>query len=110
MVTFLLQKNGSFRTKIHYFSYFIKINGCCNGIQWLPNLQFCNMKVILKYLVYSIVIVALTVGCLMIFKNHPEVQLAFVMPGLFIVAYSLIRDDIYQRNAHLFVRSGFRER
>ena len=46
----------------------------------------------------------------MIFKNHPEVQFAFVMPGLFIVAYSLIRDDIYQRNAHLLVRSGFRER
>lgn len=46
----------------------------------------------------------------MIFKNHPEVQFAFVMPGLFIVLYSLIRDDIYQRNAHLLIRTGFRER
>lgn len=68
------------------------------------------MKVILKYILYSVTIVALTVGCLMIFKNHPEVQFAFVMPGLFIIVYSLIRDDIYARNAHMMVRTGFRER
>lgn len=70
-----------------------------------------SMKVIFKYLLYSVSIVALTVGCLVVFKNHPEVQFAFVMPGLFIVVYSLIRDDIYNRtSAHLAIRSGFRER
>jgi len=73
-------------------------------------LKYRSMKILLKYIIYSVTIVGLIVGCLMIFKNHPEVQFAFIMPGAFIIAYSLIRDDIYRRNAHLFVRSGFRER
>ena len=68
------------------------------------------MKVVLKYLIYSIAIVILVVGCLSVFKNHPEVQFAFIMPGLFIVAYSLIRDDIYKRNSISYFRAGLREK
>lgn len=68
------------------------------------------MFVVFKYLLYSVAIVGLVSGCLFIFKNHPEVQFAFLMPGLFILTYSVIRDDIYKRNNITFIRAGFRER
>lgn len=67
-----------------------------------------EMKDILRYMAYSVVIVVLAIGCINIFKSHPEVQFAFIMPGIFIVLYSVIRDDIYKKtNIHL-VRAGFR--
>jgi len=65
------------------------------------------MKVILKYLLFSLTIVGMAIGCLNIFRSHPEVQFAFIMPGLFIVMYSLIRDDMYRRNSTIhLIRSG----
>lgn len=50
---------------------------------------------LLKIIFYSAVIVILTVVSAMIFKAHPEVQLAFFLPGIFIVVYSKLRDDVY---------------
>lgn len=66
------------------------------------------MLTVLKYLLYSITIVGLVSGCLLVFKSHPEVQFAFLMPGLFVLTYSVIRDDIYKRNNITFIRAGFR--
>jgi c-di-AMP phosphodiesterase-like protein len=68
------------------------------------------MKVVIRYFIYSVVIVALVVSCISIFKTHPEVQFAFLMPGVFIIMYSIIRDDIYRRNSINLLRSGIRER
>jgi hypothetical protein len=65
------------------------------------------MKVLLRYIVYSAVIVALAIACINIFRNHPEVQFAFLMPGLFIIMYSLVRDDIFRRHSSIhLIRSG----
>jgi Ni,Fe-hydrogenase I cytochrome b subunit len=53
------------------------------------------MKSATKFMLYSIVIVILTICSLILFKNHPEVQLSFLLPGIFIMFYSKIRDEIY---------------
>ena len=68
------------------------------------------MKVVLRYMIYSAAIVALAIACISIFKTHPEVQFAFIMPGLFIVMYSIIRDDIYRRSSIDILRAGIREK
>ncbi|QKJ31390.1 hypothetical protein HQ865_17005 [Mucilaginibacter mali] len=65
------------------------------------------MLVVLRYIIYSAVIVGMAIGCINVFRNHPEVQFAFLMPGLFIIMYSLVRDDIFRRHASVhLVRSG----
>jgi hypothetical protein len=46
-------------------------------------------------MLYSVAVVVLTICSMILFKNHPEVQLAFLLPGIFIMFYSKIRDDIY---------------
>jgi len=53
------------------------------------------MKLIMKCLLYSLIIVLLITASTLIFKNHPEVQLAFLIPGVFIFVYSRIRDELY---------------
>ena len=57
------------------------------------------MKLIMKFLVYSVIVVILVTASTLIFKNHPEVQLAFLIPGVFIFVYSKIRDDVYMSTA-----------
>lgn len=57
------------------------------------------MKTVMKFLVYSIIVVLLITASTLIFKNHPEVQLAFLIPGVFIFVYSKIRDDVYVSTA-----------
>lgn len=65
------------------------------------------MKILFRYILFSLTLVGMAIGCLNIFRAHPEVQFAFLMPGLFIVMYSLIRDDMYRRNSAIhLVRSG----
>ncbi|MES2274488.1 MAG: hypothetical protein V4592_00580 [Bacteroidota bacterium] len=65
------------------------------------------MKVLLRYIIYSAVIVGLAIGCINVFRNHPEVQFAFLMPGLFVIMYSLVRDDIFRRHTSIhLVRNG----
>jgi len=50
---------------------------------------------ILKFLVYTTIVILLCVASAMIFRNHPEVQLAFLIPGVFVLVYSKIRDEVY---------------
>ena len=53
------------------------------------------MKNALKFLLYTIVVVFLFVSSVLVFKNHPEVQLAALIPGIFVLVYSKIRDEVY---------------
>ena len=53
------------------------------------------MKLLFKILIFVAVMVVLIVASLTLFKNHPEVQLAFLLPGVFILVYSIIRDEVY---------------
>ncbi len=59
------------------------------------------MRLMLKFIGYSVGMVVFLIGCAMIFRQHPEVQFAFIMPGLFIVGYSIIRDDLFSKNIRL---------
>lgn len=53
------------------------------------------MKLFFRLLIFVIVLVVLAIASLTLFKNHPEVQLAFLLPGVFILVYSIIRDQVY---------------
>jgi hypothetical protein len=53
------------------------------------------MKSIFKLMIYSAIVVSLCVSTAFLFKNHPEVQLSFLLPGIFIFVYSKIRDEVY---------------
>ncbi|WP_158988864.1 hypothetical protein [Mucilaginibacter sp. L196] len=53
------------------------------------------MKSIFKLMIYSAIVVSLCVSVALLFKNHPEVQLSFLLPGIFIFVYSKIRDEVY---------------
>jgi len=56
------------------------------------------MKVALKILRLVIAIAAIVFVHLLFFIHHPpEVQLAFLTPGVTLVGYSLIRDELYVR-------------
>jgi len=57
------------------------------------------MKQIFKFLLYSALVVCLAIAFILIFKNHPEVQFAFLIPGVFILVYSKIRDEVYVSHA-----------
>lgn len=56
-----------------------------------------NFKLILRYVLYIVSIPLIVMGSFSLFVNHPEVQLAFWVPGVVLIAYSLIRDDLYTR-------------
>ncbi|MET3978577.1 hypothetical protein ABIB62_001146 [Mucilaginibacter sp. UYP25] len=58
------------------------------------------MKSLIKYLIYSIVIVAIIVISMDIFSDHPEAQFAFIFPGIFLLAFSQIMDDSYRLVNH----------
>jgi hypothetical protein len=53
------------------------------------------MKLLFKYVVYSLVIVCIVTAFLDIFRDHPEAQFAFIFPGIFLLAFSQIMDDIF---------------
>jgi hypothetical protein len=53
------------------------------------------MKLLFKILIFSAVVVVLVIASLTLFKNHPEVQLAFFLPGIFILVFSIMRDQLY---------------
>ncbi|NCD68798.1 hypothetical protein [Mucilaginibacter agri] len=56
-----------------------------------------NLKLLLRYVIYIVSIPLIILGGIDLFANHPEVQLAFWVPGLLLIAYCLIRDDLYHR-------------
>ncbi|OKS88397.1 hypothetical protein [Mucilaginibacter polytrichastri] len=56
-----------------------------------------NFKLVLRYFIYIVTFPLLIIGGLELFANHPEVQLAFWVPGIMLIAYSVIRDDVFAR-------------
>lgn len=52
------------------------------------------MKLFLKCIIYALFVICLATGSILLYKAHPEVQLAFIIPGLFILVYSVISDDL----------------
>lgn len=54
-----------------------------------------NFKLLLRYVIYIVSIPLIILGSMELFSKHPEVQLAFWVPGLLLIAYCLIRDDLY---------------
>ena len=52
------------------------------------------MKLLLKYILYSLLIVALIAGTVLLYRTHPEAQLVFILPGIFILAFSRMSDDL----------------
>lgn len=66
------------------------------------------MKLLIKYLIYSLIMVTIILVSWNIFKEHPEAQFAFIFPGIFLIAFSEIMDDTF-RNVSKRVRlSKFR--
>lgn len=52
------------------------------------------MKLLLKYILYLLLIIILVAGTVLLYRTHPEAQLAFILPGLFILAFSRMGDDL----------------
>lgn len=52
------------------------------------------MKLFLKCIIYLLLVICLTTLSIQLYSLHPDVQLAFMLPGLFILVYSWINDDI----------------
>jgi hypothetical protein len=52
------------------------------------------MKLFLKAIIYALIVVCLFTASILLYKAHPEVQLAFIIPGMFILVYSIISDDL----------------
>ena len=63
------------------------------------------MKPILRILLYVLIAgVVVLVHTLFFIHHPPEVQLAFITPGITLLAYSIIRDDLYKRASMRWVR------
>ncbi|MBL4676363.1 MAG: hypothetical protein JKY70_09200 [Mucilaginibacter sp.] len=58
------------------------------------------MKLVFKYVIYSIIIVGMVIASMDIFRNHPEAQFAFIFPGIFLLAFSHIMDDSFRKATH----------
>lgn len=52
------------------------------------------MKLFLKYVLYSLIIIILVSGTVLLYKTHPEAQLACLIPGIFILTFSKMSDDL----------------
>jgi hypothetical protein len=63
------------------------------------------MKTLTRYFFY-IVVLALIFFVNLLFFTHkpPEVQLAFISPGLFILGYSVFRDRLYVKSRMRLIR------
>jgi hypothetical protein len=52
------------------------------------------MKLLFRYFVYALIIVAaIVINSLFFLHRPPEVQLVFITPGFFLLGYALISDD-----------------
>lgn len=57
------------------------------------------MKLLVRCLIYSLIIVAIIVVNSLFFLHHPpEVQLVFITPGVIILGYSIISDDFRKKS------------
>jgi len=52
------------------------------------------MRLLIKYILYCLLIIVLIAGTVLLYRTHPEAQLAFILPGLFILAFSRMSDDL----------------
>ncbi|MDN5286504.1 MAG: hypothetical protein JWR38_2778 [Mucilaginibacter sp.] len=52
------------------------------------------MKLFLKFIIYLLVMVCLVALSIRLYNLHSDVQLAILLPGLFILVYSWMNDDI----------------
>ena len=56
------------------------------------------MKLLIRFLVYSLIIAAVIFVNSLFFLHHPpEVQLVFITPGFIILGYSVISDDFRKK-------------
>ncbi len=54
------------------------------------------MRLLLRYALYIVVLGSIVLVHTLYFIHHPpEVQLAFLTPGVTLIGYSIIRDDFY---------------
>jgi hypothetical protein len=57
-----------------------------------------QMKPILKILLYALIVGGVVLVHSLFFIHHPpQVQLAFLTPGVTLLGYCLIRDDLYKK-------------
>jgi hypothetical protein len=56
------------------------------------------MRLLLKYILYLLLIIVLVSGTILLYRTHPEAQLVFILPGLFILAFSRMSDDLNFRS------------
>lgn len=59
------------------------------------------MKLLGRYVAYAAIMLLLIIGSVLLIKNHPEVQFAFLIPGVFIVTYTVMRDNLFSRQTTL---------
>jgi hypothetical protein len=52
------------------------------------------MKLLLKYILYTLLIIVLVSGTVLLYRTHPEAQLVFILPGILILAFSRMSDDL----------------
>ncbi|RKR85512.1 hypothetical protein BDD43_5783 [Mucilaginibacter gracilis] len=64
------------------------------------------MKKFQKIIFYAISIVLLVVFSLYTFHFHPEVQLVFLIPGIFLVIYSALINDLPKKKRAASNRIG----
>ena len=63
------------------------------------------MKALTRILLYLLIIgVVVLVHTLFFIHHPPEVQLAFLTPGVTLLGYSIIRDDLYVRPTMRWIR------
>jgi hypothetical protein len=63
------------------------------------------MKPILRFFLYILIVAVVVLVHALFFIHHPpEVQLAFLTPGITLIAYSIIRDDLYKRPTLRMIR------
>lgn len=55
------------------------------------------MKTFIKYIIYSLLMVFFIIASILTFKHHPEVQFAFIIPGIFIMLISKFADEVFAR-------------
>lgn len=58
---------------------------------------YATMKTAVKAAIYSVILVLFVTGSILVVKAHPEVQFAFYIPGICIVLYAVIRDDLFAK-------------
>ena len=61
-----------------------------------------TLKTVIKYILYVVSLPLILIGSFDLFINHPEVQIAFWVPGILLVVFSVIHDDLYSHNLRMF--------